>query len=413
MDDLTPMEPTFQELPPEQSVQTPDHYGTGRPVQARSHLPVIAVLLAVLLGVNLLTVTALARLRSAVRSENAGSSQKGSLDRLSGYSEQPTGAPAEMESSLDVAHATATLSRSEIYRKIKPSLTVITASTGQETHTGTGLLLTENGYLLTNAHTVSSASLLTVTLSDGTSCAAAFVGMDAVSDLAVLHIEAQGLAAAEFGDSDTVAAGDEVLAFSNPFGQTLDGTMTPGIISAVNEDVTVGGLPTTVFQTNVTLLNEDAGGILVNGSGQVVGVSLREVAGFVSYESVSGIGFALPAQEVVRVVNDLIRYGSVSGRPGLGLEVASLDEPLRIYWGLPEGVVVTDIDCESDAYRMGLRAGDVIVSIGGVDVQDVASYLEALARHSAGDVLRIVLYRNEQRYYTDVTLTPAGTTGGG
>lgn len=409
MDDLTPMEPTFQELPPEQSVQTPDHYGTGRPVQARSHFPVVAVLLAVLLAANLLTVTALARLRSAVRSENGASSQKGSLDRLSGFSEQTTNTPTEADSSLNVSHAASELSRGEIYRKLKPSLTVITASGGQKTYTGTGLLLTENGYLLTNAHTVSDAGLLTVTLSDGTNCAAAFVGMDAASDLAVLRIAAQGLTAAEFGDSDTVAVGDEVVAFSNPFGQTLDGTMTTGMISAVNEDVTVGGLPTTVFQTNVTLLNEDAGGILVNGSGQVIGVSLREVAGFVSYESVSAIGFALPTQEVLRVVNDLIRYGSVSGRPALGLEVAALDEPMRIYWGLPEGVVVTDIDSDSDAYRVGLRVGDVIVSIGEDAVNDVASYLEALSRHSAGDVLRIVLYRNEQRYYADVTLTPAGT----
>lgn len=407
MDDLTPMESTFQELPPERPTQTPDHYGTGRSVQAHSHFPVIAVLLAVLFAMNLLTVTVLARLRTAAQSTRNGTALKGNLERLSDTPEQKNNTQTAESSGLALSRNGESLSLGEIYRKLKPSLTVVTADGGRETLSGTGLLLTSDGYLLTNAHTVSDAGQLTVTLSDGTDCAASFVGMDAASDLAVLHIEAQGLTAAEFGDSDLVSAGDAVAAFGNPFGQTLDGTMNEGIICAVNEGVMLGGVQTTIFQTNVRLLGEDAGGVLVNGSGQVIAVGLREVAGFVSYESASEIGFALPTQEVVRVVNDLIRYGNVSGRPTLGIEVAALETPLRVYWGLPEGVIVTDIDRDGNAYREGLRTGDVIVSVDGSAVEDVASYLEAISQHGAGDVLRIVLYRNGQRYYTDVALAAA------
>lgn len=407
MDDLTPMEPSFQELPPEQPEQTPNYYGTGRPVQARSHLPVIAGLLILLLTANLLTMTVLARLRRSAQGGKTTVSAGDKQSVLPTTADLSGNAPAQEDSALDVSDASGRLTLREIYQKLTPSLTVVTAQIGEETQTGTGLLLTSNGYLLTNAHTVRNAAQLTVTLSDGASCTASFVGLDEARDLAVLRIEAAGLTAAEFGDSDEIAAGDAVVAFSNPFGETLSGTMTKGIISAVNEKVALGDVQSTVFQTNVALLSENAGGVLVNGCGQVIAVGLREAAGFVSYESASGIGFALPAQEVVRVANDLIRYGSVSGRPSLGLEISALDEPVRIYWGLPEGVLVTAIDRMSSAYEMGMRTGDLLLSINGRDVQDVASYLEALDGCDAGDVMHIVLYRNGTRYHADVPLVTA------
>lgn len=407
MDDLTPVEPSFLEQPPE-PVQPPDSYGTGKHPGQRSQTPLIltVVLLGLLLTANFVAVVTLARLRSQeiVQPEQ-------SQDGLNLLSPSPTEAGMEDTDRRDVMHIGSEqneLSLQELYQKVSPSITVVTARCSSGVNTGTGVILGSDGYLLTNAHTVVGALRLEVTLSDGTDCTAAFVGMDSESDLAVLKIDTEGLTAAEFGSADGLAAGDSVVVLSNPFGKTLSGTMTEATIAAVNEDVEISGLPMRVLQISASGLSGENGGVVVNRSGQVIGIGVRSVAGYASFDNDAGVGFALPAQEARGLVNDLVAHGGVEGQASLGIEVAEISQPLRIYWHLPEGVLISRISRTSNAYSAGLRRGDVLLSIGDRTVTSLSDYVDALSSHNAGDTVRVTLYRDGVYYYTNIPLDEAG-----
>ena len=410
MDELTPMDSSYQEMPPEQT-QQPDYYGTGRmPVQQKSHTPLIAMLLILLITFNLLTVVVFLSLWRGGKEEQTPLPPENDGEKLPSVPNTQGEAVGGDEVSDALTHGgqTGSLSDREIYEKLQKSMVTVTVSTEEDTHTATGVVLTESGYLLTAAHAVSSALSLTATLPDETVCTAAYVGADAASDLAVLRIEADDLTPAEFGDSDALAAGDALLAFADPFGQSLGGTMLHVMISAVNEGVTLGGTQTRILQISSTMTSGASGGILVNAAGQIVAVGMQSVNGFISNESVPEIGFALPSNEAVDLIDDLMRYGCVSGRAALGMEVAELDEPQRIYWGLPEGVIVSRISTDSSAYSAGIRPGDVLLRIEEIDTQSVADYQEVFNRYGAGDTVRIILYRGGSTYQAEVTLEQAG-----
>ena len=410
MDELTPMDSSYQEMPPEQT-QQPDYYGTGRmPVQQKSHTPLIAMLLILLIAFNLLTVVVFLSLWRGGKEQQTPVPPENDGEKLPSVPNTQGEAADGDEVSDALTHGgqTDTLSDREIYEKLQKSMVTVTVSTEEDTHTATGVVLTESGYLLTAAHAVSSALSLTATLPDETVCTASYVGADAASDLAVLRIEADGLTPAEFGDSDALAAGDALLAFADPFGQSLGGTMLRVMISAVNEGVTLGGTQTRILQISSTMTSGASGGILANTAGQIVAVGMQSVNGFVSNESVPEIGFALPSNEAVGLIDDLMRYGCVSGRAALGMEVAELDGPQRIYWGLPEGVIVSRISTDSSAYSAGIRPGDVLLRIGEIDTQSVADYQEVFNRYGAGDTVRIILYRGGNTYQAEVTLEQAG-----
>ena len=405
MDDLTPMEPSFQEQPPK-PVQPPDHYGTGKhPTRPKAPLALIALLLTLLLTANLIAFAALLRLwgKDTVQSEQPSNG-------LSLLSPSPTEAGTVDPDRPDVmpidGEQTA-LTLPELYRKVRDCIAVVTARTGSGQNTGSGVILDTDGYLLTNAHTVNGALRLEVTLSDGTDYAAAFVGMDSDSDLAVLKISAENLTAAEFGSADGLSAGDGVVILSNPFGKELAGTMTEATVAAVNEDVSVSGLPMRVLQISASGLN-DGSGVVVNYSGQIIGIGIRELGGFTSFDNDAGVGFALPAQEARGLVNDLVAFGSVEGKATLGIEVAEIARPLRIYWQLPEGVLISRISRTGTAYLAGLRLGDVLLAIGDSSVASLSDYVDALGQYKAGDTVRVTIYRDGKYYYADILLDEAG-----
>lgn len=404
MDDLTPVEPSFREQPPEPA-QTPDYYGTGKHPAGRSKTPLVlvAVMLALLLAANLVTVVALARLWSgdAVQTD-APKSGPGQLFPSPTETTEGVGTRSDI---MTIDEQQEPLSLQELYRKVSPSITVVAAKTGSGVSYGTGVILDENGYLLTNAHTVRDALRLEVTLSDGSNCTAAFVGMDSDSDLAVLKISAQNLTAAEFASADGLAAGDEVVVLSNLFGKSLPGTMTEATVAAVNEDVAIGGLSLRVLQISASGLSGDCGGVVVNYSGQIIGIGIREVSGFVSFDNDASVGFALPAQEARGLVNDLVAYGGIDGKATLGIEVAEITRPLRIYWHLPEGVLISKISRSSAAYRAGLRLGDVLMAVGSDSVTSLSDYVDALSRYAAGETVRITIYRDGAYYYADIPLS--------
>lgn len=216
----------------------------------------------------------------------------------------------------------------EIYRRVNPSTVTVVTELPRGASVGTGVILTEDGYIITNAHVIAGGTSCYVALADGSIFDAALVGYDAEQDLAVIKAQdtdgraAQGLPAAEFGDSDALSVGDPVYAIGNPLGVELRGTLTDGIVSAINRDVDVDGVTMTLIQTNAALNNGNSGGPLINQYGQVIGINVMKMGmDRWSTASVEGLGFAIPIASSAYIVNDILRCGEVQGEPVLGISV--------------------------------------------------------------------------------------------
>lgn len=408
MDDLTPMEPDYQEIPSQPQQQNPGYYGTGRqPRQEQTHTLVLLVLTAVLLTANLVTIFVLLGLRTKQLIDTAAPTESTMeslpsqvLSNLTTDQIRENTSSGDAELQISIADG-AELSLRALYDKVKPSVVTVTCADT----VGTGVIMTDDGYILTNAACLQGGDELTVTLSDGSGYSAARIGSDIATDLAVLKIDADGLPAAEFGDSDAVRTGDRAIAVSNPFDESLSGTMTVGIIAAVNENVTVSGRNTCIFQTDAA--PGGVGGPLFNGAGQVIAINIGQVGTFISYQTVSDVGFALPVTEVQPLVQELIQQGYISGRAGLGIEILEIPAEKRQYWDLPEGVMIGSVNNGSSAQLAGLRAGDILTSLNDTAVTDAESYRRALNDFQAGDAVRVYVYRGGRQYYADLVFEAA------
>ena len=261
--------------------------------------------------------------------------------------------------------AEAAMSFQDIYKKVSPSVVFIRAATGQGISQGTGVVMSADGYIITNAHVIEGSFRADVVLEDGGQYEALLVGSDAATDLAVLKIDAQGLTPAEFGDSDQMEVGDVVVAIGNPMGEELRGTMTDGILSAINRDMEVEGRQMTLLQTTAALNTGNSGGALINDMGQVIGITNMKLMAYNS--TVEGLGFAIPSRTAKTVVDDLIGYGVVKGRPMLGITVRPLTAEERTGRSLDHGLWVEQVEEKSDAWTQGIRTGDVLLSANGVE----------------------------------------------
>ena len=300
------------------------------------------------------------------------------------------------------------LSLQEIYRKVSPSVVSITASQADGSSYGSGIVMSQSGYIITNCHVVDDAYHLTVTLSDERVYDAQLVGKDSASDLAVLHIDGENLTAAEFGDSSPAQVGDAVAAIGDPLGIKLRGTMTEGIISAINRNLTIQGRTLTLIQTTAALNEGNSGGPLINCYGQVIGINTAKIGGYSSGTGVEGLGFAIPIHVAKEVIDQLIETGYVPGRPSLGVEITVPDLQYRLYFNVPDGLYVTDVDEGSNAWSAGLRSGDVILSVSGYRVTSEDDLTAALGGFSVGDTVNLILYRSGRQLTADVILQEAG-----
>lgn len=300
------------------------------------------------------------------------------------------------------------LSLQEIYRKVSPSVVSITASQADGSSYGSGIVMSQSGYIITNCHVVDDAYHLTVTLSDERVYDAQLVGKDSASDLAVLHIDGENLTAAEFGDSSQAQVGDAVAAIGDPLGIELRGTMTEGIISAINRNLTIQGRTLTLIQTTAALNEGNSGGPLINCYGQVIGINTAKIGGYSSGTGVEGLGFAIPIHVAKEVIDQLIETGYVPGRPSLGVEITVPDLQYRLYFNVPDGLYVTDVDEGSNAWSAGLRSGDVILSVSGYRVTSEDDLTAALGGFSVGDTVNLILYRSGRQLTADVILQEAG-----
>ena len=295
------------------------------------------------------------------------------------------------------------LSLQEIYDKNIPSVASIICDSG----TGTGVVLSEDGYIVTNCHVVEGAKTITVLLTDEREFEATLVGADAISDLAVLHIEAEDLQPAELGDSGVLDVGDSVAAIGDPLGVELRGTMTNGIVSAINRDVSTGGRTLTLIQTNAALNSGNSGGPLINCYGQVVGINTMKISVFTDSSGVEGIGFAIPSTTVRDIVSQLITQGYVSGRPSLGLTGEAVTSFDQYYFRLPAGLYISAVEDGSPAQLAGVEEGDVLVKVGDSRISGGADLETALYNYEVGDIVTIVIVRGGKYYQTDLTLTEA------
>ena len=291
----------------------------------------------------------------------------------------------------------------EIYQKVNPStVTVLTGNRDGSAMVGTGVIFTEDGYILTNAHVIAGGSECYVVLDTGEDYRACLLGLDEEKDLAVIKIAASGLPAAEFGDSDALTVGDPVFAIGNPLGVELRGTLTDGIVSAINRDVDVDGVTMTLIQTNAALNNGNSGGPLINQYGQVIGINVMKMGmDRWSTASVEGLGFAIPIASSAYIVNDILRCGEVQGEPVLGISVD------RTPAYLPDGqqaARVYTVDLNGPGDKAGLEVDDLIYEADGVRVETSNDLLRVRHRHAAGEEMILKVCRGGEYLTVSVTL---------
>lgn len=295
------------------------------------------------------------------------------------------------------------LSLPDIYKKVIPSVVSITAASGSSTSTGTGIIMSSDGYIITNYHVASSAQQIVVLLTDGQEYTACQVGGDETSDIMVLKIDATGLTPAEFGDSDAAEVGDSVVAIGDPLGIELRGTMTDGIICGIKRDVDVGDRTMSLMQTNAALNSGNSGGPLVNMEGQVIGINTIKLSS-TGYTTVEGLGFAIPIDSAKPIVDELVEKGYVTGRPAFGFDVEQLESRISLYYDLPGKLYIRSVEPNSDAYTQGIRAGDIITAIDGQTVTTVDEFNRIKNEYSAGDQIPLTIYRSGHNYEVTVTL---------
>lgn len=269
---------------------------------------------------------------------------------------------------------------------------------------GSGVILSEDGYIITNNHVIDGAQSITVRLKNGESYPAALVGTDAKTDVAVIKIEADGLQAARIGSSSSLEVGDDAIAIGNPLGE-LGGTVTNGIISATSRDVTIDGDTMTLLQTNAAINQGNSGGGLFNNQGELIGIVVAKSSGV----GVEGLGFAIPIDTAIQAANDLIEHGYVTGRGELGITVMNITDPREaLMYRLPQtGLYVAAVSNGSAAQQAGLKVGDCILAVDGTEIAASSDLSAQLGKHHSGDQVSLRILRDGQETTITVTLQEA------
>ena len=286
------------------------------------------------------------------------------------------------------------LTLQELYAKCSPSVVTIITYQNKivEFGLGSGFIVSSDGLVVTNTHVIDDCDRITVKLSDETVYEAKLVGADGTSDISVLKIDAKGLPAVSFGDSDALEIGEEVAAIGNPLSESFRLTLTNGIISGIDRGVNFNGRTMTVLQTNTALNNGNSGGPLFTMYGQEVGVTNMKMASSLT-TSIEGIGFAIPARNAVTIANALIDKGEVRGRTSIGITVGSVPEQAVEQYSIPFGLYITDVTAGSDAEAQGLQKGDIVTHVNGNEVRTTDDILAAKEGLLVGDTMTFTIFR--------------------
>lgn len=265
---------------------------------------------------------------------------------------------------------------------------------------GSGVIISEDGYIVTNNHVVNNATSLKVTTTDGTEFDAKIIGTDSQTDLAIIKINAQKLQAATLGDSDTLQVGDPAIAIGNPLGE-LGGTVTTGIISATDRQITIDSETMTLLQTDAAINPGNSGGGLFNSDGNLIGiVNAKE-----SSTGIEGLGFAIPITPAKDVITELMQNGSVTSRPALNVSLYDYTSNNQAQNSkYKDGCYIVQIVRNGAADKAGLKQNDRIISFDGQDIHSTSDVKAILKKHKIGDTLKIVVERNSKKVEVEITL---------
>lgn len=397
-------------------------YGTGRtePPKHRSGLLAMMLILIIFLC-GIITVLGILNVRLFQQLQNQDPAELAISFRdvetqpqeTAAVETQPKVSPPRQAATINLQSSPASvenvpteggLSLQEIYERNIKSVVSINAILTGGSSTGTGVILTEDGYIVTNAHVVENAAAISVQLTDQDIFQAQVIGTDELSDLAVLKISASGLTPAQFGDSSSLRVGDTVVAIGDPLGVEFRGTYTDGIISGIDRDVDMDGRTMTLLQTNAALNSGNSGGPLINCYGQVIGINTMKIGAFTDKAGVEGLGFAIPSTTVKTIVDQLISQGYVSGRPTLGISGEGLSSFYQHYYRMPAGLYITQVSQSSEAYEKGVEEGDLLLSINDTPVTSMDDLKSTIFSCEVGQTVQVTIYRGGQQYLLELTL---------
>lgn len=305
----------------------------------------------------------------------------------------------------------------DIVEKVSPSVVGISCMTNSGTVTGTGIIMSEDGYIITNAHVVEDATAISVVLpsnytntdesssavDEDNSIKAELIGKDTQTDIAVIKIEKTGLTAVEFGTSAEVQVGEVSIVIGNPLGLDLANSVTAGIISATDRTITIEDRTMNLIQTDASINSGNSGGPLINAYGQVIGITSAKVAS--SYGE--GLGFAIPIDEAIPIVKELMENGYVTGRPTLGISGMNISDVYSQYYDVPKGFIVKVVESGSAAEQAGIQQNDIIVGIEGTLIESIEEFNAIKEKYKAGDEITVSLYRNDKIVDVQVVLGEA------
>ena len=265
---------------------------------------------------------------------------------------------------------------------------------------GSGVIISSDGYIMTNNHVISGASKINVTLKGGTSYEATLVGTDSETDVAVLKIKATGLTSAVYGDSQSLMVGDLAVAIGNPLGE-LGGTATAGIISALDRELTVDGKTMTLLQTDASINPGNSGGGLFNQYGELIGLVVAKSTG----SDVEGLGFAIPINDAKAIAEELVNNGYVKGRPYIGISYVDLTSARNaVMYGVRNtGIYIKSVDSQN-AKAAGLEAGDMLYYVGDTKITSAADLTSAINSYKVGDKVKIVVVRDNETKTLTLTM---------
>ena len=301
----------------------------------------------------------------------------------------------------------------DIVTKVSPSVVGISCMTNRGAATGTGIIMSEDGYIITNAHVVSDAQTIQVLLpksyadenssEEDLTVKAQLVGKDTQTDIAVLKIDKKGLTKAEFGKSSDLKVGEVAIVIGNPLGFELANSVTAGIISALDRTINIEDRTMNTIQTDASINNGNSGGPLINAYGQVIGITSAKVTS--SYGE--GLGFAIPIDEAIPIVKELIAHGYVTGRPTLGVSGENVSNVYAQYYNIPKGFFVKKVNPGSAAEKAGIKVDDIVIGIEGKLIESMEEFNKIKKNYKAGDTIKVSVYRDKKIIDLDVTLDEA------
>lgn len=297
----------------------------------------------------------------------------------------------------------AKLSYNEIFQKCSPSVVGIKSFDGKSSDSyswGSGIVVSSDGYILTNTHVIDEGERATVQLYDGTTCAAKLVAADSQSDVAILKIAKTGLTPAVFASSKNIRTGDAVCAIGNPLSPDYSLTMTSGIISATSREISYNGAVMKLLQTDTSINEGNSGGPLFNDRGQVIGITNMKIVS--SFSNIEGIGFAIPSDTLQSIVAALMNDGAVYGRSTIGVTVGPISEDIADYYDIPVGLYVSEVLDNSDAKKQGIKKGDIITKVNGKDAHSTSDIAEEKSKLDIGDTIDFTVWRSGSTF--DVTV---------